>query len=191
MNVFDFDGTLYRGDSTLDFWLYSTVRHPACLLALPRQLFAAAQYAAGRISRETFKEHFYGFLRHIPNTSQAVVDFWNARQTKLRSDVLARISEGDLVASASPEFLLSEICRRRHWELIASEVDPRTGQLLGPNCRGSEKVARIQKAGYTERFDQGYSDSLSDAPLMTLTQEAFLVRKHQIAPFPSNKSASN
>ena len=184
MNVFDFDGTLYSGDSTQDFWLYAIIQRPLCLRALPSQLSAAVLYAFGRIDRETFKERFYGFLKHIHDVDKLVANFWDINQSNLHRDVINRASEGDLVVSASPEFLLSEICARKHWKLIASKVDPQTGELLGPNCRGKEKVARIHEAGYAGKFKQGYSDSRSDAPLMELAQQAFLVKKESIVPFP-------
>ena len=35
MNIYDFDGTLYDGDSTFDFILYSLKKHPSLLRFLP------------------------------------------------------------------------------------------------------------------------------------------------------------
>ena len=31
MNVYDFDKTIYNGDSTRDFYLYSLIKHPEML----------------------------------------------------------------------------------------------------------------------------------------------------------------
>ena len=42
IDVYDFDGTLYDGDSTADYVLFCLRRHPALLLSLPavaRQAF--------------------------------------------------------------------------------------------------------------------------------------------------------
>ena len=33
MNVYDFDKTIYRGDSTMDFWRYCLKRYPKAVLA--------------------------------------------------------------------------------------------------------------------------------------------------------------
>lgn len=183
MNIFDFDGTLYKGDSTIDFWRYSIIRHPSCLRALPKQLLSFSQYLTKKIDKDTFKERFYEFLYFLPDTSQTVKDFWKAKHCQLRSDVLAHASKGDLVISASPEFLLQEICDQHGWQLIASKVDPHTGKLLGPNCQGKEKVARLQTAGYSKTFEQGYTNSSSDEPIMRLSSTSFLVRRHSIVPF--------
>ena len=32
MNVYDFDGTIYDGDSSVDFWLYSIRKKPSVFL---------------------------------------------------------------------------------------------------------------------------------------------------------------
>lgn len=186
MNVFDFDGTLYRGDSTVDFWRYAFIHYPRCLCALPNQTIAALLFVAKKIKKDVFKERFYSFLKYIPDTTQAVENFWKAKQDNLKTDVLSRTSKNDLVVSASPEFLLKEICAQYGWELIASKVDPETGALLSLNCHGEEKVSRIRDAGFKGSFDQGYTDSLSDAPLMKLARESFLVRKKDIIPFPAD-----
>lgn len=182
MNVFDFDGTLYDGDSTFDFWLYSLRKYPRCIRSLPRQVFSFALFSIGVLDRESFKRTFYTFLRHIPDLPYVVNQFWDRSKRKIRQDVLAHASDGDLVVSASPDFLLQEICRRMGFVLIASCVDPQTGDLLSQNCRGEEKVMRIHAAGY-DSFEEGYTDSLADAPMMHLADRAFLVTAQGIIPF--------
>ena len=86
--------------------------------------------------------------------------------------------QDDIVISASPKFLLTPICDRlgiRH--LIASEVDPITGMFTGENCRGQEKVRRLEAEYNVTNMDSFYSDSHSDLPLAKLADKAFLVGK--------------
>ena len=46
----------------------------------------------------------------------------------------------DVIISASPEILLTEICRRLGIKyLIASKVEKITGKYYGENCYGKEK----------------------------------------------------
>ena len=42
MNVYDFDGTIYDGDSTVDFLIYMYRKHPGLMIPrLPGQCLAA------------------------------------------------------------------------------------------------------------------------------------------------------
>ena len=62
MNVYDFDDTIFRGDSTRAFWAYCLKRAPGLARFLPRQCAAAVRYALGRTAKEAFKEAFFSFL---------------------------------------------------------------------------------------------------------------------------------
>ena len=59
MNVYDFDGTVYRGDSTVDFYLFCLRTHPLVIRFLPIQIKGFVLYKTGRITKTAFKEHFF------------------------------------------------------------------------------------------------------------------------------------
>ena len=46
MNVYDFDDTIFRGDSTRAFWAYCLKRAPGLARFLPRQCAAAVRFAS-------------------------------------------------------------------------------------------------------------------------------------------------
>lgn len=176
MNVYDFDGTIYDGDSTVDFFLWALKACPSLVRYLPAQLGGGLLYAAKRIDKTTLKEHFFRFLGGIDAAAMAEA-FWDARQNRIFSWYLARRAPGDVVISASPAFLLAPICTRLGVShLIASQVDCRTGRFEGPNCRGSEKVRRFEQAFGHAPIDEFYSDSAADLPLARLAGRAFLVK---------------
>lgn len=183
-NGFDFDGTLYDGDCTLDFYRFALKQHPRCLVALPAQIIGAALFGLRLLSRDRFKERFYSFLGFLPDIEPLVASFWDAHAKKLKPEVVERASKGDVVVSASPEFLLEPLCAKFGLELVASQVDPRTGKLLGPNCRGSAKVQRLQESGYDPVFSEFYTDSSADLPLVRLAQRSYLVTKQGICEYP-------
>ena len=83
-----------------------------------------------------------------------------------------------------PEFLLAPIAAQLGARLIASRVDPFTGQYDGENCHGAEKVRRFQAEFGGARPDAFYSDSLSDAPMARLATRAYLVRGERVLPWP-------
>ena len=178
MNVYDFDKTIYAGDSTVDFYFYCLQKYPVIIFRLPKQVAGFLQYKGGTISKERFKERFFCFLQDIPNIADEVRNFWNQKKEKICPWYLRQKSEDDVIISASPSFLLEEICLRLGiCQLLASNVDAKTGQYTGKNCYGEEKVSRFRQKFGKQEIDQFYSDSTSDLPMAKIAKEAFLVKK--------------
>ena len=179
MNVYDFDKTIYDGDSTLDFYLFSLKKNPMLIRFLPVQIIGFIKYMFGLCPKLHFKEKFYSFLNGINDVDAMVDSFWNNKQSKIKAWYLEGKNESDVVISASPEFLLIPICRRigiKH--LIASEVNKKTGVCEGENCYGEQKVLRFKKYfadGREGEINKFYSDSLSDAPISLLAKERYIV----------------
>ena len=186
MNAYDFDGTIYRGDSSVDFCLYAMRCHPALIRYLPGMAGAALRYGTGRISKTQMKQAFFRFFSAL-ETERMTEDFWDRHLEKIYPWYLVQHREDDLVLSASPEFLLQPACDRLGIRfLIASRVDPRSGVFRGENCKGEEKVRRLREMMPEARLDRFYSDSLSDAPLAKLAEQAFLVKRGVPRPWTSS-----
>ena len=84
MNVYDFDKTVYDGDSTIDFWIYCLKKHPLTIRRIPRTLWAFVLFRSGLSDREKFKECFYRFLKDIPDCESEVKAFWNKNIKKIK-----------------------------------------------------------------------------------------------------------
>lgn len=175
MNVYDFDDTIYDGDSMLDFYRFAVKRQPLLLRFLPEQIWGIIRYHLGFGTKERMKEHFYAFLRGIDDIDQMVADFWQSHQSRIKNWYLAQKQSTDVIISASAEFLLQPICQQLHIQLMASHVDERTGAYTGLNCRGKEKVRRYQEKYHDEPIQAFYSDSDADIPLAKLAQKAYKV----------------
>jgi HAD superfamily phosphoserine phosphatase-like hydrolase len=176
MNVYDFDGTIYDGDSSVDFFLYALKQKPSLLRYIPRQAWGFLLYGMKRISKTELKEYFFSFLSGI-DTEKLTEDFWNQNQYRIYKWYLEQQQPDDIIISASPEFLLKPICQRLGIQhLIASTVDAQSGKFSGENCRGEEKVQRLAKEYHVTRIDNFYSDSHSDLPLAQIANRAFLVK---------------
>ena len=159
MNVYDFDDTIYDGDSTVDFYRFALRRHPGLLRYLPRQLWGILRYKLGCGTKERMKEAFYAFLRGIPAIDEEIRAFWEIHRGNIKLWYLAQKREDDLIISASPAFLLRPICRELGVSLLASRVDAHTGAYTGKNCRGEEKVRRYREAYGDAPIEAFYSDS--------------------------------
>ena len=185
MDVYDFDKTLYRGDSTADFLKFCLRRHPRIVATFPRTAFSALSWLRfNAIDKTRFKTALYRFLPYVTDVEGEIERFWRINESKICGPCTP--SKGDLVISASPEFLLRDVCRRRGLELIASQVDPHTGAVLGPNCSDDEKPRRFRAAYPHESIDAFYSDSLNDTPLARMAKRAFMVdiTRGVVQPWP-------
>ncbi len=176
-NAYDFDHTIYNGDCTRDFYWYEVKKHPRVLLyAIPTAL-CAIPFALKIKSKTWFKEHFYKFLKMI-DAEQEIKNFWDKNQHKIKEYYLKQKRENDIIISASPEWIVAEMCHRLELRnIIGSNVNMHSGKYTGLNCWGAEKVeilrARIPDA--ENEIEEFYSDSLSDTPLAELAERAFLV----------------
>ena len=185
MNVYDFDNTIYSGDSSIDFYFYCLRKYPAVITCLPRQIKAALDYKLGRIEKVIFKEVFFSFLNKLHDPKKDVGEFWDKNQSKMTSWYLRQQEEDDLIVSASPVFLLRDLCTRLNIKyLIASEVNIRTGRFESDNCYGKEKVKRVMESFPDAKINKFYSDSLSDKYLAELSKEAFMVAENTISQWP-------
>ncbi len=188
MNVFDFDKTIFHGDSTTKFYIYCLRKYPKTILHVPSMAAAFAKYYVFKKGTKTeCKEVFYRFLREIPDVDKAVDDFWIKHEDGVFDWYKKIHNETDVVISASPEFLLERFCKKLGVEkMMASRVDKKTGVYQGVNCHGEEKVKRFYEVypdGVIENF---YSDSVSDAPLAKISKNAFVINpKGQVLDWES------
>lgn len=177
MNVYDFDKTIYDGDSSLDFYKFCLKRHPYILLLMPGQIISAFLYKANVIGKNKFKERFFSFLQRIPDIDEEVFSFWNEHEAKIKNWYKKNKQNSDIIVSASPEFLLKEICDRMSIKhVVATQIDKKTGKLTGNNCYGKEKVNRLKKYMPDIKIHCFYSDSYSDTPVARISEKAFLVK---------------
>ncbi len=181
MNVYDFDDTIYAGDSTMHFYRFCAKHYPKVLLALPKQILAVIGMKVGILSRNTAKELAFSYLKWVPDISSALSLFWNEHRKNLKSWYLTQKKSDDVIISASPEFVLKPICDELDVRLIGTCVDPRTGKFQGPNCRNKEKVVRFYAEYPGAVIDDFYSDSAVDTPLAELAKNAFLVKDDSIS----------
>lgn len=184
MNVYDFDNTIYQGDSTIDYTLFCIKKHPSLILKLPKLLVYFFKYRLKRISKESFKEALYDALVHVSDFPGNIVLFWDEHEKNIKQFYLNQKKEDDLIISASPEFLINEIGKRQGFQVIASKISMETGKHEDKiNCHGKRKVERFYAQYPNGKIEKFYSDSFSDTPLAEIAQEAYLVSDNEIQPW--------
>ena len=186
MNVYDFDNTILRGDSTARFFGYCLLHRPKMWLDLPGQLTNGLLFALKKRPKQEFKQRMLHFLTMIGDVDAAVDAFWASNFRRVKPWYFEKHRADDVVISASPEFLILPACRRLGISsVMGSPVDKHTGIFSGPNCHGAEKVRRFREVYPDASIDEFYSDSYSDSPLAALSARAYLVKSDTILPWAS------
>lgn len=188
MNVYDFDNTILRGDSTARFFAYCLRHRPKMWLDAPGQMVNALLFLLKRKPKQDFKERMLRFLTCIGDVDAAVDAFWAANFRRVKPWYSEKHRSDDVVISASPEFLIRPACERLGVGCVmGSPVDKHTGRYSGPNCHGAEKVRRFRQRFPDARIDGFFSDSLSDSPLAELARTAWLVKGDRLLPWPNSE----
>lgn len=185
MNVYDFDDTIYDGDSTFNFYKFCLCKKPWLIFGLWRVFVPFVLYILGKGSKTAFKEKIYeSFIPKIDLESY-LEKFWDKNMRKIKKFYLDTQKDDDIIISASPYFLLKPCIDRLSIKyLYASNVDAKTGKYDGINCHGEEKVRRFEAAGFSKNdMEEFYSDSLSDTPLAKISKKAFMVRGEKLIPW--------
>ena len=175
MNAYDFDKTIFYGDSTVKFYCYCLTRTPKMVLRLPKLLYDAVFVL--KKDKQRFKQNMFAFLTDLDDPVSCVESFWDAHMNGLKPFYLNQARADDIIISASPEFLIKPLLARFGiMNVLASPVDIHTGMYRGKNCHGEEKVRRLREAYPDAVIDEFYSDSRSDEPMARVANKAFLVK---------------
>lgn len=183
-DLYDFDKTVFNGESGSEFYLYCLMRNLKMWKFLPSQLRYIFRYAVLRkITMEQCKEKLYSSISVIDGEKAAKL-FWEKNESRINN--WFKPKEHDvktIVCSASPVFQIKPICDKLGVDLlISTDIDVKTGKLSGMNCKGEEKKRRIASEASDYTIRDVYTDNLkSDAPLLSLaTRYKYHVSKGKI-----------
>lgn len=181
--VYDFDKTIYAGDSSVDFFLFILLKKPlAVLRIIPFLVRDFMLFFLKKLEKETLKGTYFSFLKYVKNEQyELIAEFWNKNEKKLKKWYMEKEHDKDVIISASPEFLLKPVASRIGVKkLIASVVDSESGKFLSKNCYGEEKVRRLNQEMGSCEILECYSDSYSDSFLFSISQKSYLVKGTRI-----------
>ena len=63
MNVYDFDGTIYNGDSSIDIYFFLLKRYPKLIAYFPKQMLGIVKYKL-HLKRRNERNVFFFFERN-------------------------------------------------------------------------------------------------------------------------------
>lgn len=181
MNGYDFDKTIYKGDSSTDFFVYMIFSRPYLLLFFLWYLIVLFLYAVKAISKKKTKELLFFFIPWHKNIDKIVNKFWEKHANGIQEWYAKQKSDEDVILSASLGFIIKPMMDTLHikrW--VATDYNIKTGKIEGRNCYGDVKVIQYVKLTGGERLDAFYSDSLSDLPMMKYAKKAYLVKDNKV-----------
>lgn len=195
--VYDFDDTIFSGDSSMKFYKYCLLRHPIVILSAPKQIGAFFKFVFGKYNKVQTKSVFFSYISHLKDLSGMVEKFWNKNESGIKQwykehckDIMDGkydidgTSPNTCVISASPEFIIQPICSRLGIDyVISTHMNTTTGQVIGENCHGKEKPRRLDEEINEYEIIEFYSDSYSDDPVAQLSKQSFLVQGEELIPW--------
>lgn len=186
--VFDFDGTITKKDTFVDFLIFSFGKIEF-YKTLAKYAFHGFLYAIGIYPNYRYKELIFGHF--FKNKSFDEVKILGDRYAKQRiseicyAQALEKIEwhlqhQHQLVLlTASPDIWIKSSGLATKFTIIATEFElinnVYTGKIKGKNCHGKEKIPRLLEKFDINNFQEtyGYGDSKADLFFINLMKHQF------------------
>jgi len=184
VNVYDFDNTLYYGESSIDFSFFLIRNNKRIILWLPKIFWNLIIYKLCLVNRDKLEKTINDFLKIIIKDKDEFLDlikkFWVKNKKKLNTDIIKQIKPEDAIISAGPYHLLDAIRNELGTSnLICSEIDLDKKLVTYLNF-SSNKVKRYHETYGDTSIDKFYTDSYNDKAMMDISDKVYLVKKGKI-----------
>lgn len=186
-DVFDFDGTIYKKDASLEFWKYCVSKDRAVILYFPVQITALILNKLKIMKTKKFKELFFSFLNRYSEKEilERVELFWKEEKKNICRWYIEKPKINYRICiSASPYFLLEKITKDIGIdELIATEMsitEKKRNRITGNNCKGEEKVKLLNEKYKEYTIEEFYTDSKADMPLCNIAEKYYFIKNGEI-----------
>jgi len=184
VNVYDFDNTIYDGESVVDFFLFCLRKQPKLFRYVPLILKSFIRYKRCLISLEELEaiaaEYAMQLLDLLDDLDGAIREFWDRHEHKIKPFYKEQKRSDDLILSASAGFLLREIFSRIGIQnYVCSELNLKT-RTVEFICYHKNKVKIFQEHFGDTPIEAFYTDSMNDLPMIERSEHAFLVKGKKI-----------
>lgn len=185
MNIYDFDDTIFDGDSSLYFIRYSLIRHPfIVLVAFIKTIIPFIKYKKGIIKFGCVKAKLFSFVTKIKDLDSYMELFSLKYKDNIKGYYKDIRKDNDVIISASFRFIVESLCNKMDIKnVIATEYDTSTGNIIGLNCKGEEKIRRFNLLYGNSIVDNAYSDSLTDIPMFKRAKKGYIVKKYDLIEY--------
>ena len=178
--IFDIDYTITKRETLMEFFKYMIKKDKRNIRYLPRALYCGLMYLIKVYDEKRVKEGFLKFIEGMREEEllELTSEFFESTLKNILYDIY--------LISASPEFYVKEFYKIKEVDRVIGtkfkfENKAFIRKMDGENCKGEEKVRRLQEVLKKENihvdFKNSYmfSDSLSDKPLLDLVGNPYLI----------------
>lgn len=189
INMYDFDDTIYSGDSSVDFIKYCYKKGYIKFNNILKITGCFIKYFFGVFDITEFKEVLFSFLSNIDDGERVVSEFWDEHYKNIKKFYLDKNHENDIINSASPYFLLKPACEILGVkDLIASDVNIKNGKYKGTNNSKGVKVKNLYKKYKDCAVEECYSDNpFNDKFILELANKAYVVKGENLIDYKEYK----
>ncbi len=184
VNVFDFDNTIYDGETLVDFILYFVRHDPKIWRYVPKLIVIAIKDGMHLFTVDEAIKAYASFLEgyyvKLGDLTEQTVKFWDKNEKKIKPLYAKYRSENDIIVSGTTDFILDEIMKRMGIKnYIGSKIDSKTGKFT-QLCFLENKV-KIFEAQYPgAHIVNFYTDSMNDRAMMDIADNVFLVKGEKV-----------
>lgn len=192
MNIYDFDDTIYNGDTNRDILMYGFKKHPFLVLkALKKAKKLQKDYKRGVIEFERVKEAMLSFIFEIKNYPKFINDFVDSHMKNIKPWYISRRTQNDIVISASYELWIMQFCKRLGIRYVIATKTDSEGRIIGKNCKGAEKLKRLASVIPNAVIVSAYSDSSCDIPILEAARTAYIVEGNKLITYTKGYKFKN
>jgi phosphoserine phosphatase len=192
MNAYDFDNTIYDGESIFDFFKFCIKKDLFLLVFFPKVLLRLIEYKLNLLSIDKL----YNTAICIANSfmkrnkykiNDLIEEFWSKNKKKLKPQFLKMLKSNDLIITGCPNFLINYIKKDLKVEnIISTQYNFETNKIEFI-CLGKNKVKAFNEKFKDVKINKFYTDSLSDIPFMQYANKVYLVKDDKISEIDKKK----
>lgn len=182
MRVFDFDNTIYKGESVFDFYLFTIRYNPSVAKYVPIVVFNLIKYKLGKTTmqdlEEAVKKYASSYLNAFDNKEEIICAFWDKHIKKIKK--WYKPLPDDVIITASFNMIMDEACSRLGVKnCICSVVNRETMQVEYLNFRDNKRKTFVELYK-NKTVDEFYTDNMVDKPMIELAKKAYFVKGNKI-----------
>ncbi len=183
VNVYDFDKTIYKHDSGVDFYFFCLKKFPIKVLKTTfKTVPTAILYLFKKRNTLELKDKIIYFINEI-DLDVTVKEFWDTHEKYITNWYKKQKRKDDIIVSANTDFLLKEICSRLGVKMIATTYDFKKKKHVGLHCKNKNKITLFYEKYPKYKMNKTYSDSKHDIPLLEEGKEAYVVKGEKLIKY--------